>query len=135
MPVMEQPRANLPRRQRDVTEPKPRYLSLVADPHKPEAVQLFERMRAWLQERGAYADDPEQADMQVVLGGDGMVVRAARANCQVPVLGIDFGQFGFLAHVPPARWEARLKQVLAGKFEIRVDATIRVELERDGRPL
>lgn len=73
--------------------------------------------------------------MQVVLGGDGAVVRAARANCEVPVLGIDFGQFGFLAHVAPSRWETRLKQVLAGRYEVRVDATLRVVLERDRRPL
>ncbi len=92
-------------------------------------------MGAWLKERDAYAEEPGQADLQVVLGGDGMVVRAARANCDVPVLGIDFGQFGFLAHVPPSRWESRLKQVLGGRFDVRVDATIRVELERGGQPL
>ena len=92
-------------------------------------------MRAWLVERGAYAEDPTCADLQVVLGGDGMVVRAARANCDVPVLGIDFGQFGFLAHVPPSRWESRLKQVLAGRFDVRVDATMQVDLERKGQPL
>ena len=90
-------------------------------------------MRAWLQERDAYADEPAQADVQVVLGGDGMVVRAARANHDVPVLGIDFGQLGFLAHVPPARWESRLKQVLQGRFEVREDATLRVDLERGGK--
>jgi NAD+ kinase len=114
---------------------QPRHLSVFADPRKPEALQLRERMSAWLKERDAYADEPSQADLQVILGGDGMVVRAARANCDVPVLGIDFGQFGFLAHVPPSRWESRLKQVLAGKFDVRTDATISVELERDGRLL
>lgn len=92
-------------------------------------------MEAWLRDRDAYSTDPCQADMQVVLGGDGMVVRAARSQCDVPVLGIDFGQLGFLAHVPPSRWETRLKQVLAGRYDVRVDSTIRVELERDGRPL
>jgi NAD+ kinase len=114
---------------------KPRHLSVIADPRKPEAVQLRERMGVWLKERDAYAEEPSQADLQVVVGGDGMVVRAARANCDVPVLGIDFGQFGFLAHVPPSRWESRLKQVLAGRFDVRVDATIRVDLERGGQPL
>ena len=112
-----------------------RHLSVIADPRKPEAVQLHDRMRASLAERGAYAENPREADVQIVIGGDGTVVRAARANDEVPVLGIDFGQFGFLAHVPPSRWEARLKQVLAGRYEVRVDATIRVDLERNGRQL
>jgi NAD+ kinase len=110
-------------------------LSVISDPRKPEAGQLHERMRAWLRERDAYAEEPSQADLQIVLGGDGMVVKAARANVDVPVLGIDFGQFGFLAHVPPSRWESRLRQVLAGKFDVRVDATMSVELERKSRPL
>lgn len=96
---------------------------------------MQERIRAWLTQRNAYSEDPSQADLQIVLGGDGMVVRAARANWDVPVLGIDFGQFGFLAHVPPSRWETRLRQVLAGKFDVRVDATISVELERNDKPL
>ncbi len=115
--------------------PNPRRLSVLADPRKPEAVQLAERMQVWLRERDAFAQDPCDADMQVVLGGDGMVVRAARAHCEVPVLGIDFGQFGFLAHVPPSRWEARLNQVLQGRYDVRVDSTLRVELERNGQPL
>ncbi|MBV9578314.1 MAG: NAD(+)/NADH kinase, partial [Chloroflexi bacterium] len=110
-------------------------LSVIADPHKAEAVQLGERMQRWLREREAYVEEPAEADMQVVLGGDGMVVRAARRTCSVPVLGIDFGQFGFLAHVPPSRWETRLKQVLQGHFHVRVDSTIRVDLERNGQPL
>lgn len=87
-------------------------------------------MRSWLRARDAFAEEAEQADVQVVLGGDGTVVRSARANCNVPVLGIDFGQFGFLAHVPPTRWETRLNQVLTGRYEVREDATIRVDLER-----
>jgi NAD+ kinase len=107
-----------------------RRLSVVADPRKPEALALAERMRTWLCDRDAYAEEVTHADVQVVLGGDGTVVRAARANCNVPVLGIDFGQFGFLAHVPPTRWETRLNQVLNGRYEVREDATIRVDLER-----
>jgi NAD+ kinase len=114
---------------------RPRKLSVEADPRKPEAVSLAERMRAWLLARDAYVQDAAEADLQVVLGGDGAVVRAARAACDVPVLGIDFGQFGFLAHVPPARWEARLNQVLAGRYQVRVDATVRVDLERGDQAL
>ena len=120
---------------RGTLSPKPERLSVIADPRKPETIQLKERMRAWLEERGAFVEDPGESDIQIVLGGDGMVVRAARANCQVPVLGIDFGQLGFLAHGPPTRWEPRIKQVLQGRFDVRVDATIRVDLERARKPL
>ncbi|HEY0582246.1 MAG TPA: NAD(+)/NADH kinase [Chloroflexota bacterium] len=114
---------------------QPRRLSVIADPRKPEAVALAEKMRVWLQERQAYAEDPSHADVQVVIGGDGTVVRAARAMCEVPVLGIDFGQFGFLAHVSPSRWESRLNQVLQGRYEVREDATLRVDIERGDRVL
>jgi len=113
----------------------PRQLTVITDPRKPEAVALASKIREWLKARSAFVEDPTDADVQVVLGGDGTVVRAARATCNVPVLGIDFGQLGFLAHVAPTRWEARLNQVLAGKYEVREDATIRVDLERGERRL
>jgi len=117
-------------RERSILVPRPQRLSVVADPRKADAAALAERMRNWLRAREAYAEEPQGADVQVVLGGDGTVVRAARAACNVPVLGIDYGQFGFLAHVPPSRWEARLSQVLNGRYQVREDATIRVDLER-----
>lgn len=107
-----------------------RRLSVLADPRKDEAQELATRMREWLRERSALCEDPSEADVQVVLGGDGTVVRAARANCGVPVLGVDFGQFGFLAHVPPRHWEARLAQVLEGRYEVRADATLDVKILR-----
>ncbi len=110
-------------------------LSVEADPSKPEPVALAQAMRNWLGERDALAASAAQADIQVVLGGDGMVVRAARAACNVPVLGIDFGQLGFLAHVPPSRWEARLRQVLAGHYQVRDDPTLHIVLERGGETL
>lgn len=108
----------------------PRRLSIETDPRKTDALALADKMRAWLAVRGALVEDACDADVQVVLGGDGTVVRAARGRCEVPVLGIDFGQFGFLAHVPPTRWEARLSQVLAGRYQVREDATLSVVIER-----
>lgn len=110
-------------------------MSIEADPGKTQAVELGEQMRAWLGARDALADDPCEADVQVVLGGDGQVVRAARSNCQVPVMGIDFGHFGFLAHVPPTRWESRLRRVLAGRYLVREDPTLDVAMEREGGAL
>ena len=113
-----------------VRRERPRQLSVDVDPRKPDAVALAARMVGWLKARDAYASDPAKADVQVVLGGDGTVVRAARAHCDVPVLGIDFGQFGFLAHLSPTRWEVRLSQVVNGRYDVREDATLSVVIER-----
>ena len=47
----------------------PRHLSVVADPRKPEALALGDRVRKWLIDREAFAEDPASADVQLVIGG------------------------------------------------------------------
>jgi NAD+ kinase len=108
-------------------------LSVDADPRKEEAAALAAQLRDWLKARDAFAESPAEADVQLVLGGDGTVVRAARAHCDVPVLGIDFGQFGFLTHVEQKSWERRVKAVIAGRYVVREDPTLKVTIERDGK--
>ncbi len=53
----------------------------------------------------------------VVLGGDGSVLAAARvfADTPVPIVGIKFGQLGFLAPVEASRWREALINVVEGK--------------------
>ena len=48
------------------------------------------------------------ADVALVLGGDGAILRAARqmGRRQVPVLGVNLGKLGFLAEVLQRRLEA-----------------------------
>lgn len=120
----------VPNDRRAPRAPIPRLLSVEADPRKDEARKLGEEIRDWLRQRDAWVESPCDADVQIVLGGDGSVVRAARTTNGVPVIGLDFGHFGFLAHVPPDRWQQRLTQVLKGNYVLREDATLRVTLER-----
>jgi NAD+ kinase len=60
------------------------------------------------------------ADIALVLGGDGAILRAARQMCrrQVPVLGINLGKLGFLADLSPDQVEQALPQVAAGNFRV-----------------
>ncbi len=57
-------------------------------------------------------------DLAVVLGGDGTILRAARivSDHQVPVLGINLGQLGFLTGFPVADAQTALETALAGKL-------------------
>ncbi len=58
-----------------------------------------------------------EADLVVVLGGDGTLLSVARAAPpETPVLGINVGLLGFLATLTQKEAIARLDDVLAGRF-------------------
>jgi NAD+ kinase len=59
-----------------------------------------------------------QADLALVLGGDGSILRAARqmGYHQVPVLGINLGKLGFLADLTPDIVRTCFPQVIRGEF-------------------
>ncbi len=56
---------------------------------------------------------PADADLAIVFGGDGTILRSARlmGENQLPVLGVNLGKLGFLAHVRPDKLEAALPSV------------------------
>jgi NAD+ kinase len=61
-----------------------------------------------------------EADVVVVLGGDGTMLRALRATLgtDIPVFGINFGRVGFLTSAEGDELEAALARVLAGEFRV-----------------
>jgi NAD+ kinase len=63
---------------------------------------------------------PLSADVAVVLGGDGAILRAARqmGYQQTPVLGINLGRLGFLADLSPDDLTCCFPQVLAGEYRV-----------------
>ena len=103
---------------------------------KPETSgQALERLQALAQERGVellLADDelekhglgsddgdPTTADLAVVLGGDGTMLRALQrfVGTGVPVIGVNLGRVGFLASVGRDEIEEGLGRVFSGEYE------------------
>jgi NAD+ kinase len=60
------------------------------------------------------------ADLALVLGGDGAILRAAHqmGYRQVPVLGVNLGKLGFLADLNPAEVRACFPQVVRGEYRV-----------------
>jgi NAD+ kinase len=70
-------------------------------------------------------------DLLVSLGGDGTMLRALDlvASAGVPVLGVNFGQLGYLTEVEPMGVKDALAQFFAGDFRIEERMMLAVGLD------
>ena len=75
------------------------------------------------------------AELVVVLGGDGTMLRALSRfiDTGVPVLGVNFGRVGFLSSIKAERLEADLARVFAGEFQVIELPTLDAEIDGQTR--
>jgi NAD+ kinase len=75
------------------------------------------------------ADDLAAADIAVVLGGDGTVLRALTRflGTGVPAIGVNFGRVGFLSSMGRRDLEAGLARVFAGEYDVIELPTLELE--------
>lgn len=74
---------------------------------------------------GVFSSDqqiPEdlEADMVVVLGGDGSILRGCRqlGQRQLPIIGVNLGRLGFLTDLSPAEFRKGLPALKRGQYSI-----------------
>jgi NAD+ kinase len=65
-------------------------------------------------------DSVEGADLCIVLGGDGTILRALRtyAGTGVPTYAVNFGEVGFLATIDPDDVREGFRRALSGQFDV-----------------
>src|SRR5690242_19752088 len=90
---------------------------------KPEAIgDALERLRGVAASCGVEVGDDgdAEADLAVVLGGDGTMLRALQRylGTGVPALGVNFGRVGFLTSVSAEDLEPGLASAFAGRYEV-----------------
>ena len=63
---------------------------------------------------------PHSADLAIVLGGDGSILRAVRqmGYRQLPVVGVNLGTLGFLADLSPEELVRSMPRLLAGDYRV-----------------
>ena len=61
-----------------------------------------------------------EADVVLVLGGDGAMLRACRqlGTSQLPILGINLGRLGFLADLSPEQFRRHFPEILARRYSV-----------------
>lgn len=116
----------------------PSRVGLVAALSKEQAQELAPAVAAALREAGATVVPESElggagaspADAIVVLGGDGLMMRTANAYPGIPLLGINFGNVGFLALVERRDWEHAIGALMSGDFRVQEGATLQATLVR-----
>jgi NAD+ kinase len=117
----------------------------------PEARRLATEMSEWLLDRGhsvrlpapdaalaglealacADGDLTTDLDLAVSLGGDGTMLRAVDlvADDQVPVLGVNLGQLGYLTEIEPSALPGALEQFLDGRSSLEERMRLAVDVD------
>jgi len=125
-------------------------MGVLAHPTRPQTAPVAEHIAATLQARGldvwVYSQWDEETvrqqtastDMVIAIGGDGAMLRAARACApdDVPVLGVNMGNLGFLTEIrDPDELESALDAVLAGNYWVEKRMRIAVRAFHDGQQI
>ena len=131
-------------------------IAIVLNPEKHDAVELVKTLVPNLEERGVgVVIEPDaarvagfprlsrqekelvSANLALVLGGDGTLLRASRmmAPAGVPMLGIRFGRFGFMTDIEPANAQASVNSVLDGDYEVEERTMLNAVVRRAGRTI
>ena len=124
---------------------RPRVV-LLGSGERPHVVSEAEKLRPLIEQHTEilltdfrYQEDLSRtgADLAIVFGGDGSILRAAKqmgAN-QIPVLGVNLGRLGFLASVSPKEFRHCLPEVCAGHCTILDHLMLQCTVLRDGQTL
>ena len=84
---------------------------------------------------GSRDGDLSQADLAVVLGGDGTMLRALRRflGTAIPAVGVNFGSVGFLTSIPESELETGLARIFSGEYEVVELPTLEAHAGEDSR--
>jgi NAD+ kinase len=108
----------------------------VVTPGRDGVEDALGRLRAIAQEHDVELVDGDDADIAIVLGGDGTMLRSLGRflGRGVPALGVNFGRVGFLTAVRADELDEAIPRVFAGEYrtvelstlEVTVDGTTSV---------
>jgi len=133
-----------------------RAVGVVVKRGHPQAVALARQLVDWLRENGLEAvveDDSAAAigcpaggtraqivaaaDLIVVLGGDGTLLSVAHhlRDRPVPILGVNFGQLGFMTALTADELLPAMKRIVAGDFKVNERMVLDVTLKRQGKEI
>ncbi|MDA8430670.1 MAG: NAD(+)/NADH kinase [Geobacteraceae bacterium] len=131
-------------------------VAIFAKVHDPRCRGIASELITWLEEKGCTplveeqlalqlglpaavleAEIRDQAELVVVLGGDGTLISVARlfSSRDVPILGVNLGSLGFLTEITVEELYTRLEKCLEGNPRVSERMMLEVTLHREGQQI
>jgi NAD+ kinase len=108
-----------------------RRISVVSHGDREVIAGALARLEAVAAASGVAVVEGDDAELAVVLGGDGTMLRALHRflDTGVPVIGVNFGRVGFLSAMGPEAMEDGLSRAFAGERRIVELPTLEVDVD------
>ncbi len=134
--------------------PDIKAVGVISKPGIPHASSILSDLVAWWKERGvetrldyesarylgssdwlAREEIPEDAQLVIVLGGDGTLLAAARAVAgrEIPILPVNLGGLGFLTAITLDQLYPELENTLSGTPRVVPRRMLHGEVQREGK--
>jgi NAD+ kinase len=131
-------------------KPSFRRVALIGKLRSPEIAASLQDLSALLKARGCevlieretadgrgadYETIGKNADLAVVIGGDGTMLAAARnlVGRRVPLVGINQGRVGFMTDIGHDDMQAGVGAILDGRYTLEERALLDAEIFREGK--
>ncbi len=132
---------------------KNKSIGILTKPKFPEVKSTLQTVIRWLRDRnirvildatsaGLLSEQgglqktqlAQEADVLLVLGGDGTMLNAARLSCErgIPILGVNMGGLGFLTEVRLEHLYPSLERVFANDYVIDERLMLKTHIHRHG---
>lgn len=132
-----------------------RRVALIGKLRSPEIEASLKGLREFLEKRGCevlieaetagdlgvrgadYETIGKNADLAVVIGGDGTMLAAARSlvGRRIPLTGVNQGRLGFMTDIGHDDMQAGIGAILDGRFTMEERALLDAEILRDGKAI
>jgi NAD+ kinase len=115
-----------------------RRVAAIGKLRSPAVEAMLRTLKAFLRQRGCkLVANGADADLAVVVGGDGSLLAAARelVGHGVPVVGINLGRVGFMTDIGREDLRSSLGAILEGRYAIEERALLDAEIFRGRKSL
>jgi len=116
----------------------PRFarIALIGKPRGADVAASLRELRQFLEQRGCEVllENQGEADLAIVVGGDGAMLAAARelVRHHVPLVGINRGRVGFMTDIGYQDMHAGIGAILDGEGTVEERTLLDAEILRDG---